>query len=331
MRCSKCGSKIKKNSSFCIKCGAKIPPPAPKAKKQKRNKKGSKAKIIIPVILIFTIALFSFLVFGGDKVPGPIKNLKAYSYVTGVIHDKLPDKLPFSDKKLPFNFSFKLPDIPNPVEGILGSKEVPKKDEIMEDLKSFGEEGKDKIEFDSLEIEKRITVEEEKKDTIFVITETSNDTGSINNYYKLIYKKHVIGGWKLDSVNPYNVPGEKTSVAGVGNKKVADDPNLFADIPSEWKHSKVRVVEHFTDVKAGTDTVVVYMELKNDYVYMTGTKEIVYQYNDSTGKWESVGPASKLTCLSIKPVNNPSTEQDTDETKTTESGVTDQQGGSQVE
>ena len=95
--------------------------------------------------------------------------------------------------------------------------------------------------------------------------------------------------------------GEKTSSAGVSNKKVLADPNLFAEIPSDWKHSKVKVIEHFTDVKAGTDTIVVYMEIRNAYVNMTGTKEIVFQYNDHTRKWESVGPASKITCLSIEP------------------------------
>ena len=74
------------------------------------------------------------------------------------------------------------------------------------------------------------------------------------------------------------------------------------DISSDWKHSKVKVLEHYTDVKGGTDTVVVYMELENSYVNMAGTKEIMYQYNGQTKEWEP-GPVSKLTCLSIEPVN----------------------------
>ena len=238
--------------------------------------------------------------------------------MTGMIKGSLPSGIALP--KIPFDFSFSLPfDLPNPAN-ILGDSEIPKKEKVMEDLANFA--GKDKkIAFDSLEIEKRITVEKQKKDTIYVITQTSGgaiDSGTtaaavttaasadpVSSYYRLVYKKHLIGGWKLEEVKPYNVAGAKTSIAGVSNKNVTTDQNLFADIPTDWKYSNVKVVEHYTDMKAGTDTVVVYMELLNDYVYMTGTKEMTYKYNGTTGKWESTGPASKMTCLSIKPVEQP--------------------------
>jgi hypothetical protein len=133
------------------------------------------------------------------------------------------------------------------------------------------------------------------------MTETDSDEGSASNYYCVVYKRHLIGGWKLDEVKPYNVEGAKSSVAGVDNKTVIADPNIFTDISSDWKHGNVKVMEHYTDLKAGTDTVLVYMELENSYVSMTGTKEITYHYNEGTGKWET-GDVSKLTCLSIEPV-----------------------------
>ena len=324
MRCSKCGAKIKKKSSFCIKCGTKIPPKVKGDKKSKKDKKGkkkkiSKIKILIPLIIVLILGLFSFLVFGGNMVPEKIRELKAYTYVTGIIKGKLPDKieLPFDLPKIPFDFSFDLPNIPNPAD-LLGDSEVPKKEKIMEDLAAFEGEEEGKPSFDSLEIEKRITIEEEKKDTVYVITQTSSLEGegesaaATTAYYQLIYKKHFIGGWKLEEAKPYNVEGSKASVVGISNKTVIKDENLFADIPADWKSSNVKVIEHYTDIKAGTDTVVVYMELVNDYVAMTGTKELTYQYNEKSGKWESAGPASKLTCLSIEPVEGQGQTQETE-------------------
>lgn len=311
MRCSKCGKRIKKKSSFCIKCGAKVIPVPQKEKKNKKDKgkgkgriKKPKAKIVIPIVLILFLALLGFLLFGGDKVPEKVRDLKGYEYLTGMVKEKLPEPPPLPDlpfdlpKKLPFDFSIKLPfDLPNP-SNILGESKVPNKKKITEDLGSY--EGKDgKIKFDTLEIEKRTTVE--KKDTVYVATETSGDTGTSNNYYCMLYKKHFIGGWKLDSVKPYNVSGQKTSVAGVSNKTVLADKKIFMDIAPDWMQSNVKVLEHYTDLKAGTDTVVVYMELENSYVNMAGTKEVTYLYNDETKEWEA-GEISKMTCLSIEPV-----------------------------
>ena len=97
----------------------------------------------------------------------------------------------------------------------------------MEDLAAYEGGEESKLEFDSLEIEKRTTVEKDKKDTVYVITETTGEEGTSSNYYRLLYKRHLIGGWKLDDVKPYNVGGEKTSVAGVDNKIVINDKNLY--------------------------------------------------------------------------------------------------------
>lgn len=311
MRCSKCGQKIIKKSSFCIKCGTKVPPTPLKEKNGKKKKKRSKAKILIPALTILILGLLTFFIFGGEKVPEKIRNIKGYSYLNGMVREKLPEqiklpeqvKLPFDlPDKIPFDFSFQLPfALPDP-KNLLGDSEIPDKNKIMEDLAAYEGEEESKLEFDSLEIEKRKTIEKDKKDTVYVITETSGEAGTSSNYYRLLYKRHLIGGWKLDTVEPYNLKGAKTSIAGVENETVLKDKSLYADISPDWKHSKVKVLEHYTDVKAGTDTVVVYMELGNDYVNMAGTKEITYQYNDEVREWEA-GPASKLTCLSIEPVS----------------------------
>ncbi len=328
MRCSKCGKKNKKKSSFCVKCGAKLPPVPKKDKKakgEKGKKKRSKGRILILLLILLILGMLVFLLFGGDRVPEKIRNIKGYSHVTAMVQDKmpdklklpfdlpfdLPDKLPFSlPEKLHFDFSFKLPfELPNPGK-LLGDSEVPDKEKIMEDLAAYEGEEESEMEFDSLEIEKRITVEKEKTDTVYVITETNGEKEgeTRSNYYRLHYKRHLIGGWKLDKVEPYNVEGQKTSVAGVDNETVIRDDKVFSDIGSNWKHSNVKVLEHYTDVKTGTDVVSVYMELENEYVNMTGIKEILYQYNDETKQWEAIH-VSKLTALSIEPVSLPAASQ----------------------
>lgn len=314
MRCSNCGKKVKKKSSFCIKCGAKIPPPPVKEKKQKKQKKQkdpkekkkrSKAKLLIPFLLILFLALIGFLLFGGEKVPEKVRDLKGYQILTGIVKEKLPDqvKLPFDlPEKLPFHFSFKLPfELPNP-GNILGDSKVPDKKKIIEDLAASGGEG-EKIEFDTLTIEKRKTGK--KTDIVYVMTEKKADaeagTDAETGYYCLTFKKHLIGGWKLDTVTPYNVEGEKTSVAGVDNKTVLADEAIFSDIATDWTKSNAKVLEHYTDLKAGTDTVIVYMELANSLVKMVGTKEVTYTYNEKTKKWENSN-VSKFSCHTIEPV-----------------------------
>ncbi len=290
-----------------------MPPIPKKDKKQKKKdkKKRAKSRILIPFFLILILALLAFLIFGGDRVPEKIRDIKGYSYLTGMVKEKLPDqvKLPFGiQDKFPFDFSFKLPfEIPDP-GSLLGDSKVPNKEKITKDLSEY--EGKDgKLKFDTLAIEKRTTVEKKKKDTVYVTTETKGEgeEGTTSNYYRLVYKRHLIGGWKLDEVKPYNVQGQKTSVAGVDNKTVLADTSIYNDISSDWEHSGVKVMEHYTDVKSGLDFVVVYMELKNGYVKMTGTKEVAYKYNDQSKKWEAV-QVSKLTALSIEPVKAPQPE-----------------------
>ncbi len=304
MRCSKCGKKIRKKSSFCINCGTKVPPIPKKNKKTKNRKKRSKARIIIPVFTVLILAILAFLIFGGDRVPEKVRNLKGYSYLTGMVKENLPEPIRHLERlpaKFHFDFSFDLPfELPHP-GNLLGDSEVPDKEKIMEDLSAYEGEEKDKLEFDSLEIEKRTTVAKEKRDTVYVITEAEEKAGTVNSYYQLTYKKHLIGGWKLDDVKPYNVKGEKTSVAGVDNETVVGDKKILTDIGPEWKHSNIKVLEHYTDVKAGVDMVVVYMELENEYVSMAGTKDVTYQYNKQSKEWEAVD-VSKLTARSVKPV-----------------------------
>lgn len=251
------------------------------------------------------LAALAFLIFGGDRVPEKVRNLKGYSYLTGMVRDKLPEQFQIPahlQDKFPFDLSFDLSfDLPNPAS-LLGGGEIPGKKKIMEDLAAYLEEEKSEQEFDSLEIEKRTTVEKEKKDTVYVITETKGEAGTESNYYRLRYKRHLISGWKLEEVKPYNVKGEKASVVGVSNKTVLSDEKIFTDISADWKHSNVKVLEHYTDVKSGVDAVVVYMELENEYVRMAGTKEIIYQYNKQAKEWEAVA-VSKLTARSVEPVN----------------------------
>jgi hypothetical protein len=127
---------------------------------------------------LLILAILSFLIFGGDRVPEQIRNIKGYSYLTGMVKEKLPDKLPFElpfdlpkppdvSIKLPFDLSFKLPfDLPDPGK-MFGGGKLPDKKKIMTDLAAYKGDKEQKIEFDSLKIEKRTTAEKEKKDTVY--------------------------------------------------------------------------------------------------------------------------------------------------------------------
>lgn len=106
-------------------------------------------------------------------------------------------------------------------------------------------------------------------------------------------------GLKRDE-NGSNAEGEKTSIVGVDDNSVISDKLLLSDTHTDWQQSKVKVIKHNTDEETRTDTVVVLMELKNDYVNMLGTKEIVYNYNELTGEWEPES-VSKINCLSMEP------------------------------
>ncbi|MDD4565689.1 MAG: hypothetical protein PHE79_09495 [Eubacteriales bacterium] len=84
-------------------------------KNKEEKKKRTIFKIIIPAVLFLIIGLLAFLIFGGDLVPGKIKNLKGYSYLSGIANEKLSgrfqlladfsgdlsSKLPFELPKLP--------------------------------------------------------------------------------------------------------------------------------------------------------------------------------------------------------------------------------------
>lgn len=61
-------------------------------KRKKKNDRNDrfKARTIMPVIIILFLGLLTFLLFGGDKVPERIRNLKGYSNLTGTVRDKLP-------------------------------------------------------------------------------------------------------------------------------------------------------------------------------------------------------------------------------------------------
>jgi hypothetical protein len=201
----------------------------------------------------------------------------------------------------------------------------------MADLAAYKGDKESKIEFDTLKIEKRTTAEKKKQDTVYVVTTKKGEDSA--GYYKLVYKRQLIGGWKLKDVKPYNE--QKTAVSdtaaadadagsknaadaaaskknvtdsGVKDKAVLSDPAVLSDIPSDWKQSNLKVVDHYTDLKAGTDTVVLYMELENNYVNMTGTKEVTYKFNEQTKKWEA-DSVSKLTCQTIEPIKPAETSQ----------------------
>jgi len=276
-----------------------------KKKKKKVNKKKTKVQIVISFILLLVLAALFFLMFGGDKVPEQIRNAPGYSYINDIsdsAKEKLPDKL-----KLPVDLPFEVPklhfDIPNPFAGLLGNDEPPNEEKIKTDLTGVIGGEKSKAVIESIEIEKRDS--SDKKEDIYVAVEITKNKETTTAYYKLQYKKAFIGGWKLKKSDSYNVEGEKTSVAGVNNDIVLKDYKNFKDIPAGWKVSNFKVMEHYTDAKAGMDTVVVFMKMKTDCLIMEGTREITYTYNNNSKKWEMTGQPSKLSCTYVEPLVEP--------------------------
>lgn len=239
-----------------MNCGAKVPivPPMPKKEKRKikKNKgKRSKVKIVIPVFTVLILAVLSFMIFGGDLVPEKLRSLKGYSYLTGMVKEKLPApaELPFDlPGKFPFDFSFELPfELPK-LGSLLPGGGTPEEKESRENKTA---ETADKDSEDN---------KEQDKESVEAIA------------------------------------------AGVADNVIISEQSLYADISPDWKRIKVEVLEHQTDTGAGTDTIVVYLELENSYVNMTGAREITYTYDGHAGKWEA-GPASKILCLSMDPVS----------------------------
>jgi hypothetical protein len=274
MRCRNCGKRIKKNSSYCIKCGAKIPPAPPKEKKKKKGSRGkkkrSKAKILIPLLLLIILALLAFLLFGGDRVPEKIRNLKGYSQITETILEKLPNHggLPQNlAAKLRVDIASKLPfDLPDKLE-------LPFK-------LPFELPGKDKSDHENGDTK-------EKNESAKTKTDSDQEANSLAD--------------KAAKTEESSGDGEdKKSPDGVNDDIVISDSNLYGDNTMDWKYNNIKVLKHSTDSGSGTDKLLIYMEMENHYVNMAGTKEILYRYNKQTGKWNS-DPASKLTCLSIEP------------------------------
>ena len=341
MRCSNCGKRIKKRSNFCIKCGAKVPPVLKKDKKNKnisKTKKKLRTRIIKPAAIVILVALVSFLFFSCDSLKEKVAGNKVYQQVSQTVQDKLPfdlpklPKLPFDLPELPKELPFKLPS----PSKLLGDKEPPDEEQILDDLKEYLEKESD-IQLHHMEIESRDSEEEGKEETIVATAEATSDEGKETKQFSMLYKRGLLGGWKLKEVEDSETAGEKKNSEnsekladakvshskdekesdskegketpkGVDSKTVLADENLYQDLPSDWTYSNVKVIAHSYDEKTGTDRVIVYMELKTAYVYLTGTKELTYKLDSETGEWKSTGPASKLAALSIEPISIPGQE-----------------------
>lgn len=267
-----------------MKCGTKVPPQAEEDKKKKGKTKRLKTRILILFFIILILAALGFLIFGGDKVPEKIRDLKGYSNLTGVVKQVLPDdvKLPVQ-VKLPFDlpdefpFDFKLPDLPKPGNLFGGSGNDEK------DQKQVAEaEKNDKKPVDSKDKQK--TESKEANKNIAKSKADNKDTAA------------------SEANSNYSEKDRKVITAGVDDSIVVGNADLFADGTIDWNYDKVELQGHNTDLSTGTDTVVVYLEMSNQYVNMTGTKEITYQYDEQTGRWKA-GPVSKINCKSIEPVN----------------------------
>lgn len=284
MRCKKCGKRINKKSKFCMKCGTKVPPQAGEDKKKKGKTKRLKTRILILFFIILILAALGLLIFGGDKVPEKIRDLKGYSNLTGVVKQVLPDdvKLPVQ-VKLPFDlpdefpFDFKLSDLPKPGNLFGGSGNDEKEQKQVAEA-----EKNDKKPADSKAKQK--TERKEANKNIAKSKADNKDTAA------------------SEANSNYSEKDQKVITAGVDDSIVVGNADLFADGTIDWNYGKVELQRHSTDLSTGTDTVVVYLEMSNQYVNMTGTKEITYQYDEQTGRWKA-GPVSKINCKSIEPAN----------------------------
>ena len=255
-----------------MKCGTKVPPQAEEDKKKKGKKKRSRIRFLILFFIVLILAALGFLLFGGDKVPEKIRDMKGYSNLTATVKEVLPDdvKLPIQ-VKLPFDlphefpFDFKLPELPKP-GALFGSNDGKDQKQAAEAEKN------DKKSADSKDKQKPESKEDDK-------TAAAVEVNS-----------------------KYSEKEQKIIRAGVDDGIVVGNADLFSDGAIDWNYDKVELQGHNTDLSTGTDTVVVYLEMSNQYVNMTGTKEITYQYDEQTGEWEA-GPVSKINCKSIEPVN----------------------------
>ncbi len=115
------------------------------------------------------------------------------------------------------------------------------------------------------------------------------------------------GGAPLENAETKSTEQGNILIAGVNVKSVISDSYLLNDTNADWEQSNAEVIAQYTDSESKTDTFVVLMELKNDYVNMTGMRKIIYQYNEQSDKWEP-GSVSKIKCLTMEPLSEPLTE-----------------------
>lgn len=257
-------------------------------------------RIIIPILMILILALLTFLLYGGDRVPEKIRSQKGYSYLTGVVKDKLPDQiiLPFGlSEKLPSHFSFDLPfELPFDLPFELpffgnhsgdGEKSDGKK---TAETSAEGQGNGDSAKTDTGGNKENITEDQQTKEAV-----KQEDQNSGDNLAEAEKEPE-------EPAKVFTAEEEKIINTGIDEAAVLNDKGLYTTAVSpDWTYGSIKIEEHHTDVRTGTDTVVVYLEMENKYVKMTGTKEITYRFNEQTDQWEA-GPVSKITCLTIEPV-----------------------------
>lgn len=286
-------------------------PRIPKSEKKKNGKKKRSAmKTAAAIVAVLLIAFVSFAVFGDDIVPEKVRSLKAYSYVAAMVRDKVPDEI-----ELPFGLKVELPvDLPEvavtlpfglderlsglkerfsglPLLGFLGDGDGEPAD------KKHGEAG-DSDEENTVILAEQAVVREgnaagqegkaAKQEGAGSETKGNNPAETVN-------------GAESKPAVSRSEEEIKLISAGADNSIVLNNYNIYEDIPADWIRCDLKIIEHRTDVNAGTDTVVIYLELENNIVNMIGTKEITYRYNERTGNWEPES-ATKISCLAIEPV-----------------------------
>ncbi len=351
MKCSNCGAKVKKNSSFCVKCGAKIDPdPKIEAKKQKKEdnkqkkaekktanaekkkvkkeaaqekkqaaqekkqakkqnkqeqkddkKKGQadavpeaegesgkkkrklpvppKILLLIPIVLVLVVGILSLFLFGDKFLPNPIKNNKIFVTVSTIVKEK----------------------VPNPLEK-LGKKDITDETMLMENLSAFLTADGTSATVGAITVDHTEEDAEAKTTTVYLDAEVTNDTGTDTHSYSMVFSSKLIGGWNFESATEYNIKEEPETIVGVENALVLNDPIIYEGLEDGMVASNEEVIGHYTDMTNGTDTVAVYMELKNNVVFMTGSREIVFQYDEATKTWSSSGPAGKFSAWTVLPV-----------------------------
>jgi hypothetical protein len=294
-------------------CGAKVPP-IPKTEKNKVKKKHFRWKAAAAIIAVFILALVSVWIFGDGFVPEKVRDTKAYSWAAGAVRGKLPEEinLPLGLKvefpldlpdfafQLPFGLDERLSGLTKriselPLLGFLSDDDSAKGKQAGEGQADGNESARSQGGGDGLDGGAAAESGQGAEN------KTAGESGEDKQGAESANAS--AGGEGGNHVNTVERSDEEKEfiAAGADNSVVLSDYNIYADIPTDWIRSNVKILEHRTDINAGTDTVTIYLELENSYVNMTGTKEITYAYNEETGNWEA-GPASKISCLSVEPV-----------------------------